>query len=64
MNNLLDRIRGLFADASVEMNGRDVKHLASVGGNLPAGARVAVTWLPNETTEQRVEAAAALVAAA
>jgi methylenetetrahydrofolate reductase (NADPH) len=44
------------------MSGRDVKHLDAVRANLPAGAQVTVAWLPNETAEQRVAAAAGLAA--
>ncbi|MBR7836476.1 methylenetetrahydrofolate reductase [Actinospica durhamensis] len=47
----------LLDDFSVEMTGKDVAGLVEVGGLLPTGTRVNVTYLGNEDVRMRLEAA-------
>lgn len=55
--------RALLGDASIEITSRDVGALAAAAALLAPGTRVSVTYLPGETTAQRLAAVQAVLAA-
>lgn len=56
--DLSDNARHLLADFSVEVTAGSAGSVAEAAALLPPGTRVSVTYLPGETTEARVAAAA------
>jgi methylenetetrahydrofolate reductase (NADPH) len=62
-SDLAERIRDLAAGASIEMSARDLQDLDRARSWLRPGADVSITWLPNDTMDQRVAGAAAIRAA-
>jgi methylenetetrahydrofolate reductase (NADPH) len=60
---LAERIGALAAGASIEMSARDLQELDRAAAWLKPGGAVSITWLPNDTMDQRVAGAAAVRAA-
>lgn len=56
-------LASLLADVSLEMTARDVEQLYAAARFLPADTQVSITFLPHETHQGRVQAAAAVRAA-
>ncbi|MER7604683.1 methylenetetrahydrofolate reductase [Nocardioides sp. NPDC127503] len=50
----------LLGDPSLEMTAKDVDHIAELDGHLPRGTRVNITFLGNESSAMRVQAADAV----
>ncbi|MGQ4619419.1 methylenetetrahydrofolate reductase [Nocardia sp. R7R-8] len=55
------RVQAALSDFSLEMTGRDVGHVANAVAVIPAGARVNVAFLENESLEDRLAAARAVL---
>lgn len=55
--------RELLSAFSLEMTAKDIDALGAAAASIPAGTTVNLTYLGNETTEMRIEAAQAIVGA-
>jgi methylenetetrahydrofolate reductase (NADPH) len=53
-------VRALLEDFSLEMTGKDVRHLEAARSTIPTGTRVNVTFLGNEDLDLRLAAATAV----
>jgi methylenetetrahydrofolate reductase (NADPH) len=53
-------MHALLGDFSLEMTGKDVRHLGAAQGTIPQGTRVDVAFLGNEDLDMRLAAAAAV----
>src|SRR5262245_65699987 len=51
-------LEGLLSNYSFEMTAKDVPQLEESAALIPPGAKIAITFLPNEDFSQRVAAAA------
>jgi methylenetetrahydrofolate reductase (NADPH) len=52
--------KALFADFSIEITAKDMEELEAFAALVPRGTMVSVTFLPRETFESRIDAAARL----
>ena len=59
-DRLAAAITAFAATASFEMAAKDIDGLELARPHIPSGATVSITWMPNDTHDQRVAAAKAL----